>query len=153
MWNQMPKWRVCQNGQINIKCIHEQIQKSHVAHVLQISGYCIPFWITISSLRVMPSFACSVSSLSRCPGHSPPGVLSLHEASPVGYPLVWGNPSARCAKLEKFTYAQKLKIKCYNDISHQQHICCHAKNIMIATHNHASNIEFADYWCTVLTGI
>ena len=42
---------------------------SGVARVLQGRGHRIPFWLTVPPLQVVPSFACSVSSLSRYPGH------------------------------------------------------------------------------------
>ena len=32
-------------------------------------GHCSSFWLMFPSLEVAPRFACSVASLSRCPGH------------------------------------------------------------------------------------
>ena len=44
-------------------------------------------------LKVVPSFACSVASLSRCPGHQLPGCHSLRRGILADYLLDRGGPS------------------------------------------------------------
>ena len=43
--------------------------KGGVARLAHDRGHCIAFWPSVPPLQVAPSFACSVASLSRCPGH------------------------------------------------------------------------------------
>ena len=43
--------------------------KGGVMHLAHSRGHCSSFWPSVPPLQVAPSFACSVASLSRCPGH------------------------------------------------------------------------------------
>ena len=68
-------------------------KKGGVVHLLLSRGHCIAFWPSIPPLQVAPSFACSVASLSRSPGHQLPGCHSLHCGILTDYQLGWGRPS------------------------------------------------------------
>ena len=68
-------------------------KKGGVVHLLLSRGHCIAFWPSIPPLQVAPSFACSVASLSRSPGHQLPGCHSLHCGILTDYLLGWGRPS------------------------------------------------------------
>ena len=54
---------------------------------------CVAFWPSIPPLQVVPSFACSVASLSRCPGHQLPGRHGLRQVILADYLLDQGGPS------------------------------------------------------------
>ena len=47
----------------------QKCEKDGVAHLAHTRGHCISFWLSVPPLQVAPSFACSVASLSRYPGH------------------------------------------------------------------------------------
>ena len=68
-------------------------KKGGVVHLLLSRGHCIAFWPSIPPLQVAPSFACSVASLSRSPGHQLPGCHSLHCGILTDYLLGKGRPS------------------------------------------------------------
>ena len=67
--------------------------KAAVVPLLHCRGRCIPLWAVFPSLQVVLSFACSVASLSRSPGHQLPGCHSLHCGILADYLLGWGRPS------------------------------------------------------------
>ena len=64
-----------------------------VVHLTHARGHCIAFWPRIPPLQVAPSFACSVASLSRSPGHQLPGCHSLRRVILADYLLGQGGPS------------------------------------------------------------
>ena len=69
-----------------------------VARVAHRRGHCAPFWLIFPPLQVAPSFACSVASLSRFPGHQLPGCRRLHSGILTDYQLGWGKPSTWFAR-------------------------------------------------------
>ena len=68
-------------------------KKGGVAHLAHSRGHCITFWPSVPPLQVAPSFACSVASLSRFPGHQLPGFRSLRHGILADYLLGQGGPS------------------------------------------------------------
>ena len=68
-------------------------KKVVVVHLTHTRGHCSAFWPSIPPLQVAPSFACSVASLSRSPGHQLPGGHSLRHVLLADYLLGWGGPS------------------------------------------------------------
>ena len=64
-----------------------------VVHLTHTRGHCITFWPSVPPLQVAPSFACSVASLSRFPGHQLPGFHSLRHVILADYLLGQGGPS------------------------------------------------------------
>ena len=68
-------------------------KKGGVVHLTLSRGHCIAFWPSVPPLQVAPSFACSVASLSRSPGHQLPGCRSLHCGNLTDYLLGKGRPS------------------------------------------------------------
>ena len=53
-------------------------QKGGVVLASHTRADCASFWLTFPPLQAVPSFACSVASLSRFPGHQLPGWRGLH---------------------------------------------------------------------------
>ena len=68
-------------------------KKGGVTHLAHTRGHCITFWPSVPPLQVAPSFACSVASLSRFPGHQLPGFHSLRHGILADYLLGQGGPS------------------------------------------------------------
>ena len=62
-----------------------------VVHFALSRGHCIAFWLIVPPLQVAPSLACSVSSLSRSPGHQLPDRCDLRRRDLADYLLVWGD--------------------------------------------------------------
>ena len=53
----------------SVSPLEKKGKKGVVVHHALIRGLCIAFWLSVPSLQVAPSFACSVASLCRYPGH------------------------------------------------------------------------------------
>ena len=68
-------------------------KKVVVVHLAHTRGHCSAFWPSIPPLQVAPSIACSVASLSRCPGLQLPRPCSLRHKVSTDYLLGWGEPS------------------------------------------------------------
>ena len=62
-----------------------------VVHFALSRGHCMAFWLIVPPLQVAPSLACSVSSLSRSPGHQLPDRCDLRRRDLADYLLVWGD--------------------------------------------------------------
>ena len=69
------------------------LHKGGVVHLTHCRGHCIAFRPSIPPLQVAPSFACSVASLSRSPGHQLSGCHCLRSEILADYLLGWGGPS------------------------------------------------------------
>ena len=55
--------------QLDLASIRETVKKDGVMPATHTRGHCSSFWLMFPPLQVAPSFACSVASLSRSPGH------------------------------------------------------------------------------------
>ena len=64
-----------------------------VAQVVCTRGICTPLRLAIPPLKAPLSFACSVASLSRSPGHYQPGHHSFRRVAPAECHLGWDKPS------------------------------------------------------------
>ena len=82
----------------------EECKKGVVVHHALIRGLCTAFWLSVPSLQVAPSFACSVASLCQFPGLQLPGHHSLRHGDLADYLLEWGEPSTCHAGLNKLCY-------------------------------------------------
>ena len=70
------------------------LQKGGVVTIADHRGNCIAFWLSVPSLQAVPSFACSVASLSLFPGPSLPGTHGLSHTCLPGCLLDGGKPFA-----------------------------------------------------------
>ena len=70
-----------------------QTKKLLVAQVVCTRGICTPLRPAIPPLKAPLSFACSVASLSRSPGHYQPGHHSFRRVAPAECHLGWDKPS------------------------------------------------------------
>ncbi len=91
--NGMEQKRCMRNGGSMLSPRGEGLKKVVVVHLTHARGHCIAFWPRIPPLQVAPSFACSVASLSRSPGHQLPGCHSLRRVILADYLLGQGGPS------------------------------------------------------------
>ena len=85
MWNQMPATSKAHGAPWEKRLL--------VAQVVCTRGICTPLRLAIPPLKAPLSFACSVASLSRSPGHYQPGHHSFRRVAPAECHLGWDKPS------------------------------------------------------------
>ena len=85
LWNQMPATSKAHGAPWEKRLL--------VAQVVCTRGICTPLRLAIPPLKAPLSFACSVASLSRSPGHYQPGHHSFRRVAPAECHLGWDKPS------------------------------------------------------------